>query len=307
MGFGEILNSLLMIFAMIIPGILFKKTGNITESQTKGISNIVTKLSLPFLIIDSMQMEFSKEIFKSSIMITFAVLVFFVLAILMALPIAKLTKMSRPQSGIFTFMMIFANTGFIGIPIISALYGKEAIFYASIIEMVNDFCIYTLGIAIIQITSGKKAKINWRDFFSPGVFCILFGYTLFLFNLRLPGFLGSTVRLIGTTTTPLCMFVIGSQLGDIQLKELFQDSKIYIMCFFKLLVFPLAVMLILRLFLPSQSLIADVLIISCSMPAAVATAIFAEQFGSDAPFASKSVLLSTLFCIFTIPIIIFLL
>ncbi|MHC1720411.1 MAG: AEC family transporter [Clostridiaceae bacterium] len=43
-------------------------------------------------------------------------------------------KIKSEQGGIFAFMLIFANTGFVGIPVINALYGKEAVFYASITE-----------------------------------------------------------------------------------------------------------------------------------------------------------------------------
>lgn len=305
MGFLEIVNSLLMIFAMIIPGVVFKKTGNITESQTKGLSNIVTKLTLPFLIIDSMQIEFSKEVFHSSLVVIWITILFFILAALMAVPVSRLCRMTKPQTGIFIFMMMFANTGFIGFPIIQALYGKEAIFYASMVEMINDFMIFTAGMAVIQITSGGKAKVNWRDFVSPGVICILFGYLLFLFNLRLPGFIGQSVHLIGTITTPLCMFIIGSQLGEIKIKELFNDFKIYVMTFLKLLVLPAAVLVLLKFFFHGNILILEVVVISFAMPAAVATAIFAEQYNSDVVFASRSVLFSTLLCMVTIPIVLF--
>lgn len=307
MGLKEILNSLLMVFILIVPGILFKKTGNINDQQLKGLSNIVTKLTLPALIIDSMQIEFSQEIFKSSLFLFGAVLTFFAIAILLSIPIARISKMTMPQTGIFMFMMMFANTGFIGIPIINALYGQQAVFYTSIIEMVNDFMIYTLGIAVIQITSGKKAKLNFKDFLSPGVIGILFGYCLFLLNFRLPGFLGSSIKMVGSATTPLCMFIIGGQLGDVHLKELFGDYKIYIMSFFKLIVMPAIVLLSLRLVLNDSSLISNVLVLSFCMPAAVSTAIFAEQYDSDVSFASKSVLLTTLLCMITIPLIAYLL
>ncbi len=41
-------------------------------------------------------------------------------------------------------MLLFANTGFMGIPIINALYGKEAVFYAAILDMVFDIFLYTV-------------------------------------------------------------------------------------------------------------------------------------------------------------------
>lgn len=303
MGFTEILNSLLMIFILMIPGFIFKKKKLIDEKQSKGLSTIITKLTLPALIIDAMQIEYSKEIFKSSVYIFFVVIGVFIIALGISLIFIKLIKMKKAEAGLFAFMLIFANTGFIGIPIINALYGKEALFYASIVEMVNDVLLFTLGIGIIQFSSGEKTKINFKEFFSPGIISILIGYTLFITNTKLPIFIGSALNMVGSATTPLSMFIIGAQLGNIQFSELFGDIKIYIMCFIKLIILPLIVYCIIRFGLKDNSLMSNVLILSFAMPAAVCTAIFAEEYNSDINFATKGILLSTLLCIFTIPLL----
>lgn len=298
----EIINSLCMIFIMILPGIIFRKKGLIDANQSKGISSVVVNLTWPCLVISAMQVKFSQEIFRSSLYIFAIVLLIFAIAFALGYILVKILKIKRTQGGIFAFMLVFANTGFIGIPVINALYGKEAVFYASIVEMVNDIMLFTVGIMLIQLSAGAKAKINLKGFLTPGMLGVVFGYVLFLCNIQLPGFLGKSVNIIGAATTPLTMFVIGVQLGGLKLKELLGDVNIYIMSFVKLMIIPGITLLIMQFIFKDTSLLAKVLIMSFAMPVAACTTIFSEQYDADVGFATKGVLLSTMLSLGTISI-----
>ena len=58
-------------------------------------------------------------------------------------------------------MLLFGNTGFIGIPVIKALYGTDAVFYAAIVELINDILIFTVGILLIQ-PAGANLKVGFK-------------------------------------------------------------------------------------------------------------------------------------------------
>lgn len=302
MAIMEIINSLCMIFIMIIPGIIFRKKELIDTNQSKGISTVVVNLTWPCLVIDAMQVKFSQEIFKRSQYIFVVVLLVFAIAFIVGFLLVKMLKIKREQGGIFAFMLVFANTGFMGIPVINALYGKEAVFYASIIEMVNDIMLFTVGIMLIQLSAGIKTKISFKEFLTPGIIGVIIGYVMFLCNFQLPGFLGHSVNIIGAATTPLTMFVIGVQVGELRFKELLGNGAIYVMSFVKLLIIPIIALLIMRFIFNDSSLLAKVLIISFAMPVAACTTIFSQQYNADVGFATKGVLLSTVVSVATIPI-----
>lgn len=302
MATREIINSLCMIFIMILPGIIFKKKGLIDANQSKGISSVVVNLTWPCLVISAMQVEFTQQIFRSSLYIFVVVLLIFAVAFALGYLLVKALKIKRSQGSIFAFMLVFANTGFIGIPVINALYGKEAVFYASIIEMVNDIMLFTVGIMLIQFSVGAKAKINLKGLLTPGIIGVVLGYILFLCNFQLPGFLGKSVNIIGAATTPLTMFIIGVQIGGLKLKEILGDANIYIMSFMKLMIIPGIALLVMHFVFKDTSLLSKVLIMSFAMPVAACTTIFTEQYNGDVGFATKGVLLSTMLSIGTISI-----
>lgn len=117
----SILKSLVMIFIMILPGIFFRKFTPMTVENSDGVNSFLVNLAWPCLVIDAMQIPFS-----------------------------KMLRLTKTKMYLTIFMLMFGNTGFIGLPVIKALYGTEALFYAAIAELVNDTLLFTVGMACIQ-------------------------------------------------------------------------------------------------------------------------------------------------------------
>jgi predicted permease len=302
MGTLQSLNSLAMIFIMIIPGIILAKKNVLSGEQEKGLSSIVANLTWPCLVIDAMQISFSKKILAQC-GYTFIIMVgVFVVALGIATVLVKVMKMEKHKSYIFTFMLIFANTGFMGIPVINALYGKSAVFYASIVEMVQDLFLFTAGIMLIQMSTGAQRRINLKAMLSPGIFGVAIGFCLFLFDLKLPGFLGDSIGIIGDATTPLTMIAIGLQIGHIPFKELVGDVSMYVLSFAKLIVVPGILLFVMIFVLRDTSMMSKVVIMEFAMPVAACATIFSQQYGADVAFATKGVLLSTVISIATLSV-----
>ena len=299
---GESLNSLAMIFLMIVPGIIMAKKKVLSQVQVEGINSLVANLTWPCLVIDAMQMKFSMGILKDCGYSCVIMTIVFLLAWLLSRLLVKIVKMKISESHLFTFMLIFANTGFMGIPVINALYGKQAVFYASIVEMINDIFLFTVGVMLIQLSAGQETKMNLRSILSPGIVGVVIGFSMFLCNITLPGFLGKTIGIIGAATTPLSMIVIGLQIGRQSLKQLLGDGKMYLLSFMKLLLIPGVVFFVMVFVMKDTSLLARVLILEFAMPVAACTVIFAGQYKADIDFTTRGVLLSTVFSIITLPV-----
>lgn len=297
-----ILSSLIMIFILILPGLFFKKRNIISEEQNNAVSSIVVNLTWPCLVIDAMQMEFNIRILKDSGYILAVTAVIFIVLAALSVPLAKIMRLPKTKQYLTAFMMIFGNTGFIGIPVIKALYGTEALFFAAIVELINDILLFTVGIMLIELSAGAKLKIGVRQFINPGLIGVLAGMVLFLLNIELPGVLAGSVEMIGNATTPLTMFVIGFQLGGLKFKEVAGDWKVYAICFVKLMMVPLIALGIVKLWAGDFTMLEKVVIISFAMPVASVAAIFSQQYKGEVAFATKSVLLSTLFSVLSIPI-----
>lgn len=297
-----ILSSLAMIFIMIIPGVFFRKRNLLTIKQNDAVNSIVVNLTWPCLVIDAMQIDFSIQTLKDTGYILAACMVIFVLLFIISIPLIKLLKFSNTKKYLVMFMLLFGNTGFIGIPVIKALYGYDALFFAAIVEFINDILLFTIGILLIQMSAGENLKINIKDLISPGLIGVIIGLALFLMNIKLPSVLAGSIEMIGNATTPLTMFSIGFQLGGLKSKEIFNDWQVYAVLFIKLLIVPCIALAVIKLWAGDFTLLEKVLILSFAMPVASVAAIFGQRNKENGPFATKSVLLSTVFSLATIPI-----
>ena len=302
MVISEILTSLVMIFLLIIPGIIFRKKDIISAAQSDGISSLAVNITWPCLVVDAMQMDFSAAVLKDSGDMMAAAMVVFAMTAVVTLVLSKLLRLDNSKRYITAFMLLFGNTGFIGIPVIRALYGTEAVFFAAILEMVNDVVIFTIGMMLIQMSAGAKLRFEPKLFLNPGLIGVIVGLLLFLLDIRLPEVIGGAVEMVGDATTPLTMFLIGYQLGGLKAKEILKDASIYVISFTKLLIVPVLALIVLRVAVGDFSLLEKVLIMSFAMPAGSVSVIFSQQYRGETAFATKTVLLSTLFSIVTIPV-----
>ena len=302
MVISEILTSLVMIFLLIIPGIIFRKKDIISAAQRDGISSLAVNITWPCLVVDAMQMDFSAAVLKDSGYMMAAAMVVFAMTAVVTLVLSKLLRLDNSKRYITAFMLLFGNTGFIGIPVIRALYGTEAVFFAAILEMVNDVVIFTIGMMLIQMSAGAKLRFEPKLFLNPGLIGVIVGLLLFLLDIRLPEVIGGAVEMVGDATTPLTMFLIGYQLGGLKAKEILKDASIYVIAFTKLLIVPVLALIVLRVAVGDFSLLEKVLIMSFAMPAGSVSVIFSQQYRGETAFATKTVLLSTLFSIVTIPV-----
>ena len=302
MVISEILTSLVMIFLLIIPGIIFRKKYIISAAQSDGISSLAVNITWPCLVVDAMQMDFSAAVLKDSGYMMAAAMVVFAMTAVVTLVLSKLLRLDNSKRYITAFMLLFGNTGFIGIPVIRALYGTEAVFFAAILEMVNDVVIFTIGMMLIQMSAGAKLRFEPKLFLNPGLIGVIVGLLLFLLDIRLPEVIGGAVEMVGDATTPLTMFLIGYQLGGLKAKEILKDASIYVISFTKLLIVPVLALIVLRVAVGDFSLLEKVLIMSFAMPAGSVSVIFSQQYRGETAFATKTVLLSTLFSIVTIPV-----
>ena len=152
------------------------------------------------------------------------------------------------------------------------------------------------------MSAGVSLKIRPLDLLSPGLVGVIIGIVLFIMDFKLPDVLGGSIEMIGNATTPLTMFSIGFQLGNIRLKEFFKEWQVYAVLFVKLMIVPAITVIILMILSEEIALLEKVIIILFAMPIASVASIFSQQYKGEVEFATKSVLLSTVMSLVTVPI-----
>lgn len=293
-------NQILVLFIIMFIGVIAKKKNIIDENIEKSISTIVVKIGMPAMVLSSSSIAYSSEIVPNMTNIFLITVISYIAIIAFGMLSSLVFKFERNTANVYTSLIVFANVGFMGYPVARALYGEIGVFYTSIVNLVFLTIVWTYGILLYN----SKGKLNLKSLANIGTISSLFGILLFLLQIHIPGPVLSALDLTGRMTTPLSMLLIGALIANVNVKELFSDWKVYWTSFIKLLVIPLITALLLKL-LNYNEMVISICTIMAAMPAAATNAIFAKEFDVNPTFASIGVFITTLLCIFTLPLILY--
>ncbi len=290
---------------MVIPGFILRKAKIGGDALALSITNIILYVSTPAMLINAFLREFDSELLKN--MLAVFILSFLAHCIFALVTYAVIRKKDGVDVRVYRFASIFANAGYMGIPLIQMVFGDAAGIYASVYIIWFNVFQWTLGCLIY--TGDKKYMTPKKAILNPAVIPIIIGVCIFLFSLSrfVPDVVSSVVGSLNGTVAPLSMMLVGLRLADVDLRNAMKDVKAYIALGLRLLAGPalaFVFMAVLRLFGVVIPEIAMSTVMVCSAtPTATSTIMFAEMYGGDGVLASQLVSVSTLLSLGTIPIV----
>ena len=203
------------------------------------------------------------------------------------------------QRKIFQEMFVFSNLGFIGIPVVSSILGEEYVVYVTEFLLIYTIVFYTYGVALMD---GKFSPSSLKSMFNPGTISGLLALLIIVCGIQLPGFIKTAVTYLGNVTSPMALVAVGFTLAHSDLKKIFCQPRLYVFSAIKLLLLPLAMLPLLKLITGDQALI-SVCIVMFGMPIGNMPLILGTQKGSAPGTGGAAIILTTILCVFTIPVL----
>ena len=303
-AFFTVMNKLITLFLYIIVGYAIRKKNVVSEKFESELIKFLMSISLPALVINTFQTSYTPELLKRGAIIYGVSLIIYGASIVIGMASGKLLKIDKSAMGVWIFAVMFPNHCFMGWPVMSAVFGEDALFYAAFANLGFSTFAYTYGVYIIsKYGENKNNKMSVKNMIvTPINVSILIGILMFVTHIALPSSVGSAVSGLGNLTTPLAMIYCGMLLTKNKFSEVFGDWRVYAVSVLRLIVIPLLVFAVAKIFIKDHMILA-VLVVGHSMPVAGFCALFAGQYGGDAVLASKFIFVSTLLCIVSIPFI----
>lgn len=228
-----IFQKLLVLFGFMLIGYLSYKKKWISDDTSSQISGLIVNIFNPALIISGVIGSVGNGNWNLVIMDLILAVILFVVLILISPAFVRILGVKKDERNIYAVMLIFSNLGFMGIPIIEELYGREAIFYVALYTLVYNILFYTYGIYLFEkeraMQTGQKAKIifHWKKMINPGMVACLAALLIFAFQIDAPAPAVSFVQYLGNAAIPLSMIITGVSLAKMPLIEVFKDIKMY--------------------------------------------------------------------------------
>ena len=307
-----------LLFILIAVGFLCQRTKLLTEEANKCMADIVMYFVTPCVIITAFGSTLygKEELIQILKNIGIVAIISAVVHILMILAVTFLFRFrDENKRRLMRFSAVFSNAGFIALPLAQALIdtptSHEGALYAAVYLAVFNIVLWTWG--LIDMSGDKKALNVKKIILNPGIIGVVVGMILFTSPLYvnigdtagiiLPSVIMDAISAMGALNLPLPMLMVGFYLGKANLIEAFKDGWSYLCIALRLIIFPLAVLLVCYL-LGVRGNVLTVSVIGASAPVGATATIFSAKFNRDTELSVRLVSLSTILSMITMPIII---
>ena len=297
-----VFQTMLKLFLLLVLGFVLFKCHIFDEYTNKKISALIVNVASPMLIISSIAGVEGNDKSIVFLMIGAGILMYIGFIILGKI-INRIFPFPKKDWPVYECMVVFANTGFMGYPVLLDVFGQEAVFYASLIHMAFNFFVYTYAIMCLTKGDDREFKLNFKQLLTPGIVLIFIGILIYLFDMQLPSVLMDTINSVGSLTAPLSMMMIGSSLAVYPIKDSFTDWRSYVFAFVRLIIVPFVTMIVCRL-LHINPYYANITIITNAMPVGSMVLMLATQYNANVKIVTKNIVVSTLLSVITIPIVV---
>ncbi|HBN46329.1 MAG TPA: AEC family transporter, partial [Prevotella sp.] len=240
----ENIQVMVTLFIIVMLGYVLCKLGYMGDKFDQKLSAIVIDISCPALILSSVMGDRMPDRTLILPLLGVGFLTYFVLLIF-GFWVPRLITRNHDEQGMVGFALMFANVGFIGYPIVSSIFGPEAVFYAALLNMPNTFFIFTAGVMLVRGEYSIK-RLNPKVLFSPAMLAAFLAALIVAVGVRMPEVVARPVTMVGAITVPAALMVIGSSMARLPLRQIMGSAKVYVASAVRLLVVPVAVYALFR-------------------------------------------------------------
>ncbi len=282
---------------LILVGYVVSKRGMLTDRGTSEVNTLLLQIVTPCLIVNSF-LTSEDSLSAGELLLSVGTSA---LAIGLSILLSRCFFRKEPEGRkkVLQFAAAFSNSGFMGLPLVEGIVGSKGVMYGSFFIVVfNIFC-WTYGFRMMS--GGQKMSLKVL-LMNPGIIGLVFGLPIYFLDLHLPAVLSEPVGFLAALNTPLAMLVVGSYIAKVELHSFISDLAVYKSAALRLLVAPGIFLGLLLLIRPEPNLFVTS-VIQAACPAAANTVLFSVQYKRDSALASKTVAVSTVLSIITIPLL----
>lgn len=297
----------MIIAVCLIGGFIIRRCGGFARKDAKPLNTVVLWLSLPALIFAEVPKIFREVSFSAdTLWISAMPWIQFFMALAFAIVLARVFGWSKRVVGALALTAGLGNTSFVGFPVVEAFYGPEGIRYALFADQLGSFlALATVGLITASVCAGRDVSfgvvarrvLTFPPFLS---FCVAVVWGLS--SIPIDGFFADACRRLGGTVVPLALVSVGWQLEVSRVALRTYRVPLIAGLAFKLVAFPLFFSVLLRFFVPPETLLYRVSVIEAAMAPMITAAVVAVDFDLEPELAQLMVGIGIPFALVTLPL-----
>ncbi len=296
----QITITMIELFALVMVGFIANKLHYMTPDSDKKLSGLIFDFTCPALVLSSVMGEQlpKRELVLPLLAVGFAT---YILLTPISLFLPKILKPKDGDKGIYGFMMIFGNVGFIGYPVVASIFSTSSVFYASVLNFPNTFFVFVLGSALVS--GGSRIRFNWKTLISTPMLASYISILIVLTGCdNIPEVISKPIVLLGNITVPASLMIIGSQMAQMPMKKMLGTWRIYVTAGIRLIAVPLFLYCVFTLVGFNEEVVRINTIVLATPVAAYGT-ILCLRHNRDMSIITQGTFLTNLLSVLTIPLV----
>ena len=308
------LTPMLTLFVCIAAGFILSKCKILPEGSGKVMAKMETWIFCPALNFTTMAyyctVDSIGEHFINIILSSFGVMLAVGISILLA---PRFVKKKGTERGVYHYALAFANSGYMGDPIVLALFGNLGLAFFKLYCLPVQLMIYSWGISVM-IPGGEKKGGAWRRVINAPTVAMLLGIAVGLSGVGkyIPAFMTNSLDTLKVCMGPVAMLLAGVTIAKYDFLSMLKNKKVYIATALRLTLLP-AIIVSFTLGLKTLANAAfglnignEVLFLTffATAPAlGLNTVIFPEAFGGNPETGASMAMISHTLCVISIPLL----
>ena len=304
--FSIVLEQIEIFVVYMLIGIFAVKLYFLDRDKLGVLSGCITKILLPLLIFTNTINGTTREQFLSSSVIILLAAVLYLVLYAVAAVLAKLLRIDCKHESLYRACTMFGNCGFMGIPIITALYPEQGGLYIAMYTVIDQLALWTVGTDLTAPADNTKklsTSQRFRKMINPATVAILAGVFVVLTGIRLPSIIVTALSKTGAAASPLAMVYLGGVFCYIKIIDYLKLKEVYATIVVKMLLLPVLVYATLSHIPAVDQNVAVTIGILCALPTMSSVAMMAESQHSDSDYATGFIFVTTLLSIVTLPVV----
>ena len=299
-----LMRKIFQLFLIMGMGVTVVKAGVVKSEDSKVLSKLALYLLVPFAIINAFQLELTPEIKKGVIYACVMGAVMNIGQIGIAAVGKKLLNLNTVEQN----SVVYSNTINLIIPLVTYILGSEWVIYSSAVASVQLIFLWSHCVGSFagwENMSVKKMLLN------VNMLSVMGGVVLLVTGIRLPAVINEVADSMANMLGPIAMLIVGMLLAETDLKEMLRRKRLFLVVFLRMIFCPAVFLVLLKLSCPELLLadghgIALTVLLAASSPTATMVTQFSQLYGRDANYAGAINIATTLVCIVTMPLFVYL-
>ena len=305
MAFQVMLHQMIVFFLVLAVGFAAGKGRIIEKDYLPKFAKLITSVFLPVMIFAYTRSGSTRGALLANWPIVVFAFVWYAGITGIMYCLAKLMRLPHDRDRVFTFCFIFGNTGFVGTPLLAALYPEGGLMYMGLFALVDVAYFWTGGL-FWATARDREFNVSIRGFLTPNVIAIVLAFAFILLELPLPDVIDDTLMTIANATGACCMVYLGALVCFSKWTDALRCKELYVGMLTKMILVPLVGGKILfALGWPSD--VATSMVVIMSLPVMTVVPMIAAHRGHEGDYAAGITMVTLVTSVATIPLVQFLL